>query len=186
VAAVIKVLSGLISAGPYAVFTNWSPYVLLIAGAGAFFLLSNAFQAGPLAASQPGLTIVDPLVASILGVFLFRDRIRHDPIELLGEGIALAVLVMGVVMLSRSPLVQGPSAERVGHTETEPNTPVLQPVAVENAQRSTAVSANRPSSARRTAHRQIPGRQKVRTASSVRWPFGEEAAAEQMDSPRDT
>ena len=99
-------------------FTNWSPYVLLIAGAGAFFLLSNAFQAGPLAASQPSLTIVDPLVASMLGVFLFRDRIRHDPIQIVGESVALLVLVGGVILLSRSDLVQGSSAE---HAE-----PVLQ------------------------------------------------------------
>jgi multidrug transporter EmrE-like cation transporter len=120
VAAVIKEMSGLLSSGPYAVFTNWSPYVLLIAGAVAFFLLSNAFQAGPLAASQPGLTIVDPLVASILGVFLFKDRIRHDPIELLGEAIALVVLLGGVIVLSRSPLVQGESAERAELRASEP------------------------------------------------------------------
>jgi hypothetical protein len=185
VAAVIKVLSGLISAGPYAVFTNWSPYVLLIAGAGAFFLLSTAFQAGPLAASQPGLTIVDPLVASILGVFLFRDRIRHDPIELLGEGIALAVLVIGVVMLSRSPLVQGPPAERVGQAETEPATPALQPVVAEETQRTRALNAVRPSTAHRTAHRQIPGRQRARSASQATWPHAEEATVQQVDSPRD-
>jgi len=112
VAAVIKELSAHLAGGPYAVFTNWSPYVLLAAGAGAFFLVSNAFKAGPLAASQPGLTIVDPLVASILGAFLFKDTIRHDPFELLGEGAALLVLVGGVILLSRSPLLQGPSAER--------------------------------------------------------------------------
>ncbi len=112
VAAVIKELSSHLAGGPYAVFTNWSPYVLLLAGAGAFFLLSNAFQAGPLAASQPSLTIVDPLVASILGVFLFKDRIRHDPLQIVGESVALVVLVGGVILLSRSNLVQGESAER--------------------------------------------------------------------------
>lgn len=114
VAAVVKELSGQLAGGPYAVVTNWSPYVLLVAGAGAFFLVSNAFQAGPLAASQPGLTIVDPLVASFLGVFLFGDHIRHDPVDLLGEAVALVVLVAGVVMLSRSSLVEGAPAERTG------------------------------------------------------------------------
>jgi drug/metabolite transporter (DMT)-like permease len=112
VAAVIKELSGQLSGGLYAVFTNWSPYVLLVAGAGAFFLLSSAFQAGSLAASQPGLTIVDPLVASVLGVFLFNERIRHDPSDVLGEVLALLVLVAGVILLSRSRLLEGNSAER--------------------------------------------------------------------------
>ncbi len=106
VAAVIKELSSHLAQGPEGIFLNWSPYVLLIAGAAAFFLVSNAFQAGSLAASQPGLTVVDPLVASLLGVVLFGERLNHHPAIFAGEVLAAAVLVASVVMLSRSPLVQ--------------------------------------------------------------------------------
>jgi hypothetical protein len=88
VAAVIKELSAHLSQGPAAVFSNWSPYVLLVSGAIAFFLVSNAFQAGSLAASQPGLTVVDPLVASLLGVLLFGERLDHHPLALAGEALA--------------------------------------------------------------------------------------------------
>jgi hypothetical protein len=70
------------------------------------FLASNAFQAGSLAASQPGLTIVDPLVAAALGVLLFGERLHHNPLDLLGEIVAVSLVVGSVVMLSRSPLVQ--------------------------------------------------------------------------------
>ena len=75
------------------------------------FLASNAFQAGSLAASQPGLTIVDPLVAGALGVVLFGESLRHNPVVLLGEVLAVAVVIASVIMLSQSPLVQdeGPS-----------------------------------------------------------------------------
>lgn len=106
VAAVIKELSVHIGQGPYAVLTNWSPYVLLVSGAAAMFLVSNAFQAGPLAASQPGLTLVDPLVASLLGVTIFGERIRTSTGDLAGEAACVLVLVVGVVLLSRSPLIQ--------------------------------------------------------------------------------
>jgi len=106
VAAVIKELSTHLSQGPAAVFSNWSPYVLLLSGAAAMFLASNAFQAGSLAASQPGLTIVDPLVAGALGVVLFGERLQHDPLALAGELLALATVIASVVLLSRSPLVQ--------------------------------------------------------------------------------
>jgi drug/metabolite transporter (DMT)-like permease len=106
VAAVVKELSGHLSQGPTGVFLNWSPYVLILSGAAAMFLASNAFQAGSLAASQPGLTIVDPLVAGALGVVLFGERLRHNPLILSGELLALAVVVASVIMLSRSPLVQ--------------------------------------------------------------------------------
>jgi hypothetical protein len=105
VAAVIKELSAHLSQGPAGVFSNWSPYVLLLAGAASMFLASNAFQAGSLAASQPGLTVVDPLVASVLGVVLFGERLTLDPAALAGEVLALSLLVSSVVMLSRSPLV---------------------------------------------------------------------------------
>ncbi len=106
VAAVIKELSSHLSQGPAGVLLNWSPYVLLLSGAVAFFLASNAFQAGSLAASQPGLTIVDPLVASLLGVILFGERINHHPLALVGELLALSALIGSVLLLSRSPLVQ--------------------------------------------------------------------------------
>lgn len=105
VAAVIKELSTHLSQGASGIFLNWSPYVLLLTGAVAFFLASNAFQAGSLAASQPGLTVVDPLVASLLGVILFGERLDHHPMILTGEVLALGLLIASVVLLSRSPLV---------------------------------------------------------------------------------
>jgi drug/metabolite transporter (DMT)-like permease len=115
VAAVIKELSTHLSQGPSAVFLNWSPYVLLLTGAAAFFLASNAFQAGSLASSQPGLTVVDPLVASLLGVILFGERLDHHPLILTGEVLALGLLIASVVLLSRSPLVHAdtPPEDRI-------------------------------------------------------------------------
>ena len=112
VAAVVKELSVHLSQGPAAVFSNWSPYVLVVSGAAAMFLASNAFQAGSLAASQPGLTVVDPLVASVLGVVLFGERIDTHPMALVGELLGLAVVVGSVVVLSGSPLVQEEQAPR--------------------------------------------------------------------------
>jgi drug/metabolite transporter (DMT)-like permease len=106
VAAVIKELSAHLCQGPAGVFLNWSPYALLVAGAASFFLASNAFQAGSLASSQPGLTVVDPLVASLLGVILFGERVDDRPMVLLGEVLALSLIVVSVVFLSRSSIVR--------------------------------------------------------------------------------
>ena len=75
VAAVIKELSSHTNEG-FDVFTTWSPYVLVGVGAASMLLSTHAFQAGPLAASQPGFTIVDPLVASLLGVFIFEEHLQ--------------------------------------------------------------------------------------------------------------
>ena len=106
VAAVTKELSSHLSQGPVGVFSNWSPYVLIVSGAAAMFFASNAFRVGSLAAVQPGLTIADPIVASVLGVVLFGERVDLSPAALAGEAFALIVITVSVIFLSQSPLVQ--------------------------------------------------------------------------------
>jgi hypothetical protein len=73
-------------------------------------LASHALAAGPLAASQPGFTILDPLSASLFGVFLFGEHIRTDAAALAGEALALAVIIAGAAALSRSSLIVGENA----------------------------------------------------------------------------
>src|SRR5947208_8290134 len=107
VAAVIKELSSHLGGGIGAIFSTWSLYLLLAAGAGTLLLASHALAAGPLAASQPGFTILDPLTAALLGVFLFAERIGTSPVSLLGEALGLALLVAGVSALSHSHLIVG-------------------------------------------------------------------------------
>ena len=109
-AAVIKELSSHLGGGPGAVFSAWSLYVLLAAGAVTMLLASHALAAGPLAASQPGFTILDPLTAGLLGVFLFGEHIRTDAAALAGEALALAVVIAGAAALSRSSLIAGENA----------------------------------------------------------------------------
>jgi drug/metabolite transporter (DMT)-like permease len=107
VAAVIKELSSHLGGGVTAIVSNWSFYVLLGAGAGSLLLASHALSAGPIAASQPGFTIVDPLAASLLGLFLFGEHVRIGTTDLAVEALALAILVAGVSALSQSHLVVG-------------------------------------------------------------------------------
>jgi drug/metabolite transporter (DMT)-like permease len=101
-AAVIKELGSHLGGGPGAVFATWSPYVLIAAGSVTMLLASHALAAGPLAASQPGFTVLDPLAAALLGVFLFGEHIRTGPGDLAGQALALAVVIAGASALSRS------------------------------------------------------------------------------------
>jgi drug/metabolite transporter (DMT)-like permease len=107
VAAVIKELSSHLGHGLGALVSNWSFYVLIGAGAATLLLASHALAAGPLAASQPGFTILDPLSASLLGLFLFSEHLQADPLDLAGEALALALLIAGVSALSHSHLIVG-------------------------------------------------------------------------------
>ncbi len=104
-AAVIKELSSHLSGGPAAIFTNWSAYVLMGVGTLAMLLTSHAMAAGPLAASQPGFTIGDPVTAILLGVTVFAERLGTSPAALTAEVAGLVVLVLGVWTLSGSALI---------------------------------------------------------------------------------
>jgi drug/metabolite transporter (DMT)-like permease len=111
VAAIIKELSSRLDAGIGALFSSWSLYALIVVGAATMLLASHALAAGPLAASQPGFTVLDPLSASLLGVFLFGEHIRTGPVGLAGEALALAVVIAGASVLSHSCLILGEAGE---------------------------------------------------------------------------
>src|SRR5215472_779750 len=114
-AAVIKELSSHLGDGLGAIFSTWSIYVLITAGAATMLLASHALAAGPLAASQPGFTILDPFSASLLGVFLFGEHIRTGAVDLVGEALALALVLAGAAALGRSSLI----ADQNGHPSRE-------------------------------------------------------------------
>ena len=107
VAAVIKEFSYHLGGGLSGIFSNWSVYVLIGAGAASLLLASHALAAGPLAASQPGFTILDPLAASLLGMFLFGEHFQAGVLDLAYEALALALIVSGVTGLSHSRLITG-------------------------------------------------------------------------------
>ena len=108
VAAVIKELSARVTGGPAAIFSSWSVYALMVAGAGAMLLTSHAMAAGPLAASQPGFTVLDPVTATLLGVFMFGEHVATTPRALTVQVLGLVLLVAGVRALTRSKLITGP------------------------------------------------------------------------------
>jgi hypothetical protein len=104
VAAVIKEFSSRLGQGPGPILGSWSLYVLIGAGAASLLLASHALAAGPLAASQPGFTILDPLTAGLLGLFLFGEHIQTAPLNLTAEALALTLLAGGASTLSHSHL----------------------------------------------------------------------------------
>ena len=86
----------------------WAPqtYLALVLGLGFFFLLQKALQAGPLVASQPALTLVDPLVSVVFGIAVFDERLRTGTWLILAL-FGAALIIVCTVLLARSPLLQG-------------------------------------------------------------------------------
>jgi drug/metabolite transporter (DMT)-like permease len=83
--------------------TSWPPYCLLAAALIGMWLMQNSFNAAPLHASLPGITAAEPVAGILLGVVVFGDRINISPGMLALQAGGIAALVVGVVMVARSP-----------------------------------------------------------------------------------
>ncbi len=83
------------------VLSSWQLYACVATGLVSTWLLQNAYHAGTLAAAQPGITLVDPIVATVWGAVAFGEHVRDDWILLLAV-LPLALLAAGVFALSRS------------------------------------------------------------------------------------
>jgi hypothetical protein len=103
-AALMKDATGLLQRGVAAIFESWQLYATCVAGLAALFLLQNAYQAGPLIAAQPAITVGDALVSLVYSVALFEERLRLGW-WLAPELFGLALIVLGSLELSRSPLI---------------------------------------------------------------------------------
>jgi len=106
-AALTKAITSYTKIGWGHVFTHFEPYMLAITGLGTVFLIQNALHAGPITASRTTMVTINPLLSILLGITLFADKLRSGPGWIAAEIAALVVLVAGVVILARSPLVAG-------------------------------------------------------------------------------
>ena len=113
-AALIKTVSDFAAHDWVTLFVHWQTYGVIVFGLLGLFLTQNAFHAGPLAASQSTLVLVDPLVSICLGIALYGDSLRtsgpYGPLE----AISLLLMFVGAVFLSHSPLITGMKGEGKG------------------------------------------------------------------------
>ena len=104
-AALTKAITTYVTEGWGHVFVHAQPYLLAVSGIGTVFLIQNALHAGPITASRITMITINPVVSIVLGITLFGDRLRSGPGWITLETLGLATLVVGVVVLARSPLV---------------------------------------------------------------------------------
>lgn len=103
-AVLVNGITSAFTHGIAAVFTAWQTYAMLVAGPAGFLLLQKALRAGPLVASQPGLTLANPLVALGWGIVVFGERV-HGGAWILGELAGAALIVLCTVQLARSAVL---------------------------------------------------------------------------------
>jgi drug/metabolite transporter (DMT)-like permease len=103
-AALMKGMTETFSDGIVTLFTSWEIYAMVAAGLLGMFLVQSALNAGRLIAAQPGLTLADPVISVLWGVFAFSEQVRGGW-YILPEVISVAVMAAAVIALARSPLL---------------------------------------------------------------------------------
>jgi hypothetical protein len=101
-AALIKASTDIAAtAGAIALLAHWQPYTLIVVGGLGLFLTQLAFQAGPLTASLPAISTVDPLLSIALGVLVYDEHLHRGPLG--GTVLAglLLLLALAVIQLGR-------------------------------------------------------------------------------------
>lgn len=91
--------------GLIAGLTTWQPYTLVTVTIIGLVLTQSAFEAAPLPASLPALTLAEPLTGIALGAGIFSEALRVSVLALAGEGISLVAMIAGVILVARSPLI---------------------------------------------------------------------------------
>ncbi|NYD37062.1 DMT family transporter [Actinomycetospora corticicola] len=123
VAVIVKAMADALAVGGLGeVLTTWQSYLLIPVGPIAFWTLQSGLRAGRLLASQPGLTLGNPILAFLWGTGLLGEEIAGGWWVLGGVAGAL-LLTVGVFLLARSPVLAAqegtPSASRAtGNTSS--------------------------------------------------------------------
>lgn len=91
--------------GVLTVVTSWPIWVLLVVGFLGVLLAQNAFDAAPLAASLPAISVCEPMAGIALGIFVFHSHIRTDPLSLGFAAGSLVVMLIGAHAVSKSRVV---------------------------------------------------------------------------------
>lgn len=84
------------------VLSTWWTYLLILAVPAGFLLLQSAVAAGMLVASQPGITLGNPIVAALWGIGIFGEDVRTGG-WLVAAALGALLVVAGVLLLVRSP-----------------------------------------------------------------------------------
>jgi hypothetical protein len=93
--------------GVAALLSTWSGYAVVAAALAGMLLMQSAFNTAPLAASYPGAVSAQLLCSIAIGIAVLGGTIELGTVSLAVGAAALLTMLVGVVLLARSPIVTG-------------------------------------------------------------------------------
>lgn len=122
VAGLVKVTTTLAGPTPLGYLSVWSTYVVVLVGLGGVAVNQRAYRVARLSASMPVLNIVDVVIAVGFGVVVFGENLAHDPVAVVGQLVALAMVAVGLRRLGRSTVLGDDEAVLVASSPEAPST----------------------------------------------------------------
>lgn len=105
------------------VLGGWVPYAVLAVGGLSLVVTQSAFQAAPLRASLPVLSVVEPLASIVIGAWAFHEQFTLCAPATFAQIVGLIALLSGVVTLTSAspppPLSPTPSLSGTADDSTD-------------------------------------------------------------------
>jgi len=111
VAPLTKGTLAVLAHGIGAMFASWLFWATVIAALLGVLFPLMAFRAGPITASFPAVMSLNPIGATLLGVWLFGETLQGGLVNISAMTVAAVAIFIGIVWLSRSTAIAQAFAE---------------------------------------------------------------------------
>lgn len=104
--ALTKTVATLAGTHLLALFADVRLYLLAAAGLVTMTLQQNAYRAAGLAASLPAFVVLEPIVGSLLGLFIYHEQVGGGGLRITVEVLAVLAATWGIARLANSVLAE--------------------------------------------------------------------------------
>ncbi len=110
----LKAVTGSVQDGDLLSALSWPLLALVFAGGAGVVLNQSGYRVGVLTASQPAITIAEPVVGAGIGVAAFGERLSTDGVSMALQVVGVLLMVAGVIALARLTADEDPAGPASG------------------------------------------------------------------------
>jgi drug/metabolite transporter (DMT)-like permease len=104
--ALTKTVAGLAGTERLGLFGDIRLYLLALVGLLTFTMQQNAFRAAGLAASLPAFAVLEPVVGTLLGLFIYHEHVGGGAVRITVEAMAVMAALWGIARLANSVIAE--------------------------------------------------------------------------------
>jgi hypothetical protein len=118
--ALTKTVATLVGPLGLGIFGDVRLYLLALVGLLTLTVQQNAYRAAGLAASLPAFVVLEPVVGSLLGLFVYHEGVGDSPVQIVVEVLAVLTAVWGIARLANSVNTELATVAALATTPAEP------------------------------------------------------------------